>query len=77
MTATLLDGNSTPTLWVDRQGFNSGRLASYLEVRKSCRDKEDSNLQETTGTRGIVWQPQSYPLAGQRHQSLLQMRACD
>lgn len=32
MTSTLLDGGSSPTLWVDREGFNSGRLASYLEV---------------------------------------------
>ena len=40
MTATLLDGGSTPTLWVDREGFNSGRLASYLEVGKSCPESD-------------------------------------
>ena len=32
MTSTLLDGGSSPTLWVDPV-FQSGRLAQYLEVR--------------------------------------------
>ena len=37
MTSTLLDGGASPTLWVDREGFNAGRLASYLEVPSNTK----------------------------------------
>ena len=36
--STLLDGGSSPSLWVD-PAFQSGRLAQYLEVTLACRTK--------------------------------------
>ena len=62
VTSTLLDGDSSPTLWVDPE-FQSGRLQQYLEVPSNTKVRLFTQYAKATSAVDSSWATEQFQVS--------------